>query len=416
MVGTHTRKTFGYTAVVVIAASGFLSGTDALAKTDPPGCKNPNAAIHNPNCNGGGTHKPSIPDPPPIPIVTLPITPTLPPLQNLRPSQPLTPTVRPRPDTLTPTVRPRPDTLTPTVRPQPDTLTPTVRPQPDTLTPTVRPQPDTLTPTVRPQPDTLTPTVRPQPDTLTPTVRPRPDTLTPTVRPQPDTLTPTVRPTPDTLTPTVQLPGTPSAAVTDANGTPPSAPANSEKATADPALKQTVDAEGNTIYVFELTSRNASNPNAAEGRDPLIFADESVAIPGLDAVLRGDRNGQNPASLEHAADASELSRRTTDDVESYGAILVHVQQHSGEPEYDTYVPPKPGNNFVPGYRSYLTSDNGHVSTCVISGMGRRSVINQYGQTVSYGHSQTYSLRSSSVGHLPANRRLTSRCLVSIKQK
>ncbi|MCK5778898.1 MAG: hypothetical protein KAH11_08905 [Rhodospirillales bacterium] len=98
-----------------------------------------------------------------------------------------------------------------------------------------------------------------------------------------------------------------------------------------------------------------------------------------------------------------------------GDKFIHVQYHEGEPNYDTHVPPKPGKNFIPGYRAYLVSNDGSSRACVMSGMGQRVVINQSGQSASYGHAETVHFRSSSTAHLPSNHQLASRCLVSVSK-
>lgn len=98
-----------------------------------------------------------------------------------------------------------------------------------------------------------------------------------------------------------------------------------------------------------------------------------------------------------------------------GDVLVHVQRHNGTPTYSTHVPPKPGKNFVPGYRAKLVGPDGSSSECVLSGMGKRVVVNQHGQSASFGHSETIHFRSSSSAHLPSNHQMTNRCLVSVQK-
>jgi len=97
-----------------------------------------------------------------------------------------------------------------------------------------------------------------------------------------------------------------------------------------------------------------------------------------------------------------------------GYKFVHVQELDGYPRFDSHIPPKPGKNYVPGYRSVMVSRDG-TSYCVMSGMGRRTIINQHGLAISLGHAETVHFRSSSTAHLPSNHQMASHCLVSIRK-
>ncbi|MBO6521226.1 MAG: hypothetical protein JJ900_09915 [Rhodospirillales bacterium] len=168
-------------------------------------------------------------------------------------------------------------------------------------------------------------------------------------------------------------------------------------------------------FVFELTDENAASGGVVDSGAPAIVSDDVTRTPELDALMAKTGSDDDVGIFDHIPNRAGAGRQGGKGGEAYGSILVHVQRHTGEPTYATHVPPKPGNNLVPGYRAFLVTDDGKASTCVLSGMGRRTVVNQSGQAISRGHTQAYRIRSFTAATLGANRPSGSYCLVSVGQ-
>lgn len=96
--------------------------------------------------------------------------------------------------------------------------------------------------------------------------------------------------------------------------------------------------------------------------------------------------------------------------------LMHVQHGDKPVSTGGFVPPKPGDNFVDGYRSFYVDANGGIHACATAGLGKREVRNQVDAAWQAGHAETLHFRSATAAHLPANnRRHSSECLVSVQK-
>jgi hypothetical protein len=97
-------------------------------------------------------------------------------------------------------------------------------------------------------------------------------------------------------------------------------------------------------------------------------------------------------------------------------ILMHIQNSATQNPGTSFIPPKPGRNFIEGYRAYYVDRNSVLSACVLSGLGKRTTKNQVNAEWSVGHSETLHFRSTSTAHLPSNRAHASHhCLVTVNK-
>ena len=97
-------------------------------------------------------------------------------------------------------------------------------------------------------------------------------------------------------------------------------------------------------------------------------------------------------------------------------ILMHIQNSATQNPGTSFIPPKPGRNFIEGYRAYYVDRNSVLSACVLSGLGKRTTENQVNAEWSVGHSETLHFRSTSTAHLPSNRAHASHhCLVTVNK-
>jgi len=181
---------------------------------------------------------------------------------------------------------------------------------------------------------------------------------------------------------------------------------------------------------------NTDHGDMLFGHNPNIVPEDPLYSPDIVRHLSAEPGGGStgntginlPSRIEQIAPtditdgqyAAPVSGLGHEDGNTFGQTgglgykFVHVQQLNGYPRFDSHVPPKPGKNYVPGYRAVLVSRDG-TSYCVMSGMGRRTIINQNGLAISVGHAETLHFRSSSTAHLPSNHQMASHCLVSIRK-
>ncbi|NIY74671.1 hypothetical protein HED22_03360 [Thalassospira sp. HF15] len=215
--------------------------------------------------------------------------------------------------------------------------------------------------------------------------------------------------------------------------------APSNGASGAPANNATNAVTGTSVAPTNTSSaasadRSHGHGEVLEGHDPNIVPVNPLHAPAVVPHLRPATNrastfsGNRPSRIEQIAPTDIAAGQYGEPVSGFGHAsgnsfgqtgelgykFVHVQELDGYPRYDSHIPPKPGKNFVPGYRAVLVSRDG-VSTCAISGMGRRTIVNQNGHTISIGHAETLHFRSSSTAHLPSNHQMASHCLVSIKK-
>lgn len=351
-----TRNGIGWWTAAVLATAGMLvvlgpNETNARTK-NPPGCRNAGPQAHNPNCSGGsGTHVPARPEKDPVPIQTVPQA------GGGDAATPAAPTPTP--------VAPAPLPAAPP--PAPSTPTPSA-PNPTPTQATPAPAPAAPNPT---RPTAPAGQARGAGNALTTGSPGR-----------------AAGPAPDTF------------GMNAGHGQPVSG-------------YGTHIVPGDPLHLPRLVPLLGAG-RGAEGIDgDATLPSRIQPLPPTD-VRVGDYT--NPvAGFRPDGAAEQGTPGSATGTGGQGQLLVHIQRHDGTPTHETHVPPKPGKNFVPGYRSYLVSSDGQVSACVISGMGKRTVINQAGQSASYGHSETLHFRSSSTAHLPSNHQLTSRCLVSVQK-
>ena len=162
------------------------------------------------------------------------------------------------------------------------------------------------------------------------------------------------------------------------------------------------------LYVPNLVpSLNAGSDSGSGGNSGSSLPSDIPTIPPTD--IRQGQYGAPVSGFDHTGG------NTFGKTGGLGYKFVHVQKLDGYARFDTHVPPKPGKNFVPGYRAVLETRDG-ISSCVMSGMGRRTIINQNGQAISLGHAETIHFRSSSTAHLPSNHQQSSHCLISVQKK
>jgi hypothetical protein len=140
-----------------------------------------------------------------------------------------------------------------------------------------------------------------------------------------------------------------------------------------------------------------------------------VIHPGLHPVSPGKTVGGRKTHLMSETVQVTTGKSLNQNFVGKNQIHLHIQASDGKPNSE-FIPPKPGRNFVDGYRAYFVDSNGRVENCILSGLGRRKVTNHNGSEWIAGHAESIHFKSSTTAHLPSNHgRKSALCICSVSK-
>ena len=140
-----------------------------------------------------------------------------------------------------------------------------------------------------------------------------------------------------------------------------------------------------------------------------------VMHPGVHPVIPVKNESGRKTRLTTGAIQGATGKISNQNFVGKNQIHLHVQTSDGKSN-TTFIPPKPGRNFVDGYRAYFVDSNGKVENCILSGLGRRKVTNHNGSEWIVGHSESIHFKSSTTAHLPSNHgRKSALCICSVSK-
>jgi hypothetical protein len=140
-----------------------------------------------------------------------------------------------------------------------------------------------------------------------------------------------------------------------------------------------------------------------------------VIHPGLHPVSPGKTVGGRKTHLMSETVQVTTGKSLNQNFIGKNQIHLHIQASDGKPNSE-FIPPKPGRNFVDGYRAYFVDSNGRVENCILSGLGRRKVTNHNGSEWIAGHAESIHFKSSTTAHLPSNHgRKSALCICSVSK-
>lgn len=140
-----------------------------------------------------------------------------------------------------------------------------------------------------------------------------------------------------------------------------------------------------------------------------------VMHPGVHPVIPVKNESGRKTRLTTEAIQGATGKISNQNFVGKNQIHLHVQTSDGKSN-TKFIPPKPGRNFVDGYRAYFVDSNGKVENCILSGLGRRKVTNHNGSEWIVGHSESIHFKSSTTAHLPSNHgRKSALCICSVSK-
>jgi len=140
-----------------------------------------------------------------------------------------------------------------------------------------------------------------------------------------------------------------------------------------------------------------------------------VMHPGVHPVIPVKNESGRKTRLTTGAIQGATGKISNQNFVGKNQIHLHVQTSDGKSN-TKFIPPKPGRNFVDGYRAYFVDSNGKVENCILSGLGRRKVTNHNGSEWIVGHSESIHFKSSTTAHLPSNHgRKSALCICSVSK-
>jgi hypothetical protein len=140
-----------------------------------------------------------------------------------------------------------------------------------------------------------------------------------------------------------------------------------------------------------------------------------VMHPGVHPVIPVKNESGRKTRLTTGAIQGATGKISNQNFVGKNQIHLHVQTSDGKSN-TKFIPPKPGRNFVDGYRAYFVDSNGKVENCILSGLGRRKVTNHNRSEWIVGHSESIHFKSSTTAHLPSNHgRKSALCICSVSK-